>query len=113
MPEKSSDAEDHRSTISSHGENRLEQEKTQPPATPYSAFSPGEQRLIVGIVAAAGFFGPMSGAIYLPALPLLESIFSASATAINGTVSVFMAFFAVAVSFSPGLRGPRAHLCKS
>ena len=66
---------------------------------PYSAFSPQRRRLILGIVTAAGFFGPLSGAIYLPALPLFESIFSASATAINATVSLYMAVFAVAVSF--------------
>lgn len=65
---------------------------------PYSAFSLGQRRFILGIVTAAGFFGPLSGGIYLPALPVLERAFSASSTVINATVSVFMVVFAVAVS---------------
>lgn len=73
-------------------------ENSKPPPVPYSAFSPGKRRLILGIVTAAGFFGPLSGAIYLPALPLFENIFSASSTVINATVSVYMAVFAAAVS---------------
>jgi hypothetical protein len=40
----------------------------------------------------------MAGGIYLPALPVLEKEFHASATAINLTVSVFMLTFAFAVS---------------
>lgn len=73
-------------------------ESSKPPPVPYSAFSPGKRRLILGIVTAAGFLGPLSGAIYLPALPLFENVFSASSTAINATVSVYMAVFAAAVS---------------
>ena len=38
---------------------------------PYSALSPGRRRLILYIVTAAGFFGPLAGNIYLPALPTL------------------------------------------
>ena len=50
------------------------------------------------MVTAAGFFGPLSGAIYLPVLPILEDAFSVSASVINATVSVFMVVFAIAVS---------------
>lgn len=64
----------------------------------YSAFSLGRRRLILGIVTAAGFFGPLAGGIYLPALPTLQSAFHASATAINATVSIFMGVLAIAVS---------------
>ena len=64
---------------------------------PYSAFSSGRQRLVLGIVTAAGFFGPLAGGIYLPALPTLQHAFSTSTTAINATVSVFMGVLAVAV----------------
>lgn len=75
--------------------------KPGPPSGPmpqYTAFSPGRQRFILGIVTAAGFFGPLAGGIYLPALPTLQEAFNASATAINATVSVFMGVLAVAVS---------------
>lgn len=65
---------------------------------PYSAFSPGRRRLILGIVTAAGFFGPLAGGIYLPALPTLQRTFNTSVTVINATVSVFMGVLAIAVS---------------
>ena len=64
---------------------------------PYSALSRGRRRFILGIVTAAGFFGPLAGGIYLPALPALRHAFHTSATAINATVSVFMGVLAVAV----------------
>jgi hypothetical protein len=68
------------------------------PRPPYTAFTLGRRRLILGIITAAGFFGPLAGGIYLPALPILEEAFNTSATAINATVSVFMGVLAVAVS---------------
>ena len=72
---------------------------TPPDARPaYSALSPGRRRFILWIVTAAGFFGPLAGGIYLPALPTLQRAFHTSATAINATVSVFMGVLAVAVS---------------
>lgn len=73
----------------------------KPPAggpPPYSAFSPWRRRFILAVITVAGFFGPLAGGIYLPALPVLEREFQASATAINITVSVFMLTFAFAVS---------------
>ena len=70
------------------------------PKPPYSALSTGQRRLILAIVTAAGFLGPLAGGIYLPALPTLEQAFHTSATAVNATVSVFMAILAVAVRIS-------------
>lgn len=67
-----------------------------PPA--YTAFSPGRKRFILAITTIAGFFGPLAGGIYLPALPVLEKAFHVSATAINASVTVFMLVFAVGVS---------------
>lgn len=61
---------------------------------PYTAYTPWRQRFILGIVAISGLLGPLAGGIYLPALPVLENEFHASATAINVTVSVFMLTFA-------------------
>ncbi|KAL4981603.1 major facilitator superfamily domain-containing protein [Aspergillus falconensis] len=63
---------------------------------PYSAFSEPNKRFYLAIVTAAGFFGPLCGAVYLPSLNLYEDVFHASGTAINATVSVYMAVFAVA-----------------
>jgi len=77
------------------------QETSKPiPRPPYSALNLGRQRFILGIVTAAGFFGPLAGNIYLPALPVLQSTFNTSATVINATVSVFMGVLAVAVGGS-------------
>jgi hypothetical protein len=67
---------------------------------PYSAFSINRRRFILGVVTAAGFFGPLCGAVYLPSLTLFEDIYNVSSTVMNATVSVYMAVFAVAVSTS-------------
>ena len=72
-------------------------EQSSEPSPPYTSFSKKQKILIIGIVTAAAFLGPTSGAIYLPALPVFEDVFSASTTTINATVSVFMVFFAIAV----------------
>lgn len=64
----------------------------------YCAWSPGRRRLILGIITVTGALGPLSGAMFLPVLPLLEREFNVGSTSINATVSVFMATFAVTVS---------------
>lgn len=65
---------------------------------PYSAFSINRRRFILAVVTAAGFFGPLCGAVYLPSLTLFQEIYKVSATVMNATVSVYMAVFAIAVS---------------
>ncbi|EMG48582.1 DTR1 Dityrosine transporter 1 [Candida maltosa Xu316] len=79
---------------SSDIENQTQQQQTPP--EPYCALSFKRKSLIVGIVTLAGCLGPISGNIYIPILPQLEQVFSASPTTINGTVSVFMVIFAFA-----------------
>ncbi|PHH61482.1 hypothetical protein CDD81_329 [Ophiocordyceps australis] len=69
----------------------------EPPA--YCALSTARRRFVLGLVTVAGLLGPLAGAIYLPALPVLEREFKASATVINATVSVFMVTFAFAPLF--------------
>uniref|UniRef100_UPI00201DA472 hypothetical protein n=1 Tax=Oceanobacillus saliphilus TaxID=2925834 RepID=UPI00201DA472 len=59
------------------------------------------RRFILGVVTAAGFFGPLCGAVYLPSLKLFQTVFSASETAVNGTVAMYQVVFAVAVCISP------------
>lgn len=66
---------------------------------PYSKFSKTQQVVIFGIVIYIGFLGPMSGNIYIPALPTLQTAFGVDPTVINATVSVFMAVFAVGPLF--------------
>lgn len=66
---------------------------------PYTAFTPARAHLIIGIVTFAGFLGPLAGNIYIPILPLLQDVFNVSQTSINGTVSVFMAVFAISPLF--------------
>lgn len=68
-----------------------------PPPPPYSAFSVNRRRFILAVVTAAGFFGPLCGAVYLPSLKLFQTIFKTSEAAVNGTVSMYMVVFAIAV----------------
>lgn len=70
-----------------------------PTPPPYTAFLAQRVRGIIFLVTMAGFLGPLSGNIYIPILPLLQSEFKVSTTCINATVSVFMAVFAVAPLF--------------
>ncbi|EEP80067.1 predicted protein [Uncinocarpus reesii 1704] len=70
----------------------------KPMATPaYTAFSPSRRTFILTVVTVAGFFGPLAGNIYLPALPVLTDEFNVSTTAMNSTVSVFMVVFAFGI----------------
>ncbi|QEU61194.1 Dtr1 [Kluyveromyces lactis] len=62
---------------------------------PYSAFSNNQVVSILLIIIYIGFLGPVTGNIYIPALPILQSEFNTSTTAINGTVAAFMGVFAV------------------
>lgn len=68
-----------------------------PAPPPYSAFSINRRRFILAVVTAAGFFGPLCGAVYLPSLKLFQTIFKTSEAAVNGTVSMYMIVFAIAV----------------
>lgn len=73
----------------------------QPPAPPaYTAIPAYRRTFILSIVTVAGFFGPLAGNIYLPALLVLEREFHVSSTVINATVSVFMVVFAFGVCHS-------------
>ena len=69
-----------------------------PKPPPYSAFSLNRRRFILALVTLCGFFGPLTGAVYLPSLVLFQDIFKVSATVVNATVSVYMVVFAIAVS---------------
>lgn len=99
-----------RPTMTPPGQADPEKGAASPPAA-YSSFPPWRRRFILIVVTIAGFFGPLAGGIYLPALPVLENEFRASATAINVTVSVFMLTFAFGVSLDcPGRGGKRSLL---
>lgn len=77
---------------------KSEQQPEAPAQAPaYSAFSEKKKNFYLGIVTAAGFFGPLCGAVYLPSLILYQDVFDSSRSVINATVSVYMAIFAVAV----------------
>lgn len=62
---------------------------------PYTVFSTLQQNVIFAVIIFVGFLGPMSGNIYIPALPILEREFNVSTTTINSTVSVFIAMFSI------------------
>lgn len=56
----------------------------------YSAFSKNQKRLIVFIASWAGFFSPISGTIYYPALNPLAADLQVSNTLINLTLTSYM-----------------------
>jgi hypothetical protein len=95
---ESIDSDDYPRPYSLDEEESLTKETVPEPPPPYSAFSINRRRFILGVVTAAGFFGPLCGAIYLPSLRLFQTIFRTSETAVNGSVSMYMVVFAVAVS---------------
>lgn len=72
-------------------------ESTPSAKPPYCALSSRRRAFVLTIVTVAGFFGPLAGNIYLPALPVLQRAFGVGETAMNATVSSFMVVFAFAV----------------
>ena len=82
-------------------ESAISSSEPPAPAAPpvYSAFPDGRKNVMLLLVTIAGFFGPLSGGIYLPALEVLGRDFKVSDGLINVTVSVFMVVFAIGVSY--------------
>ncbi|KAK5046169.1 hypothetical protein LTR84_008626 [Exophiala bonariae] len=69
-------------------------------ATPiYSVFTKHQKRFIVFMAAWAGFFSPVSGNIYFPALNPLAKDLNVSNTLINLTLTSYMIFQGLAPSF--------------
>lgn len=65
----------------------------QAPSGPaYSVFSPRQRKFIVGMVACAGFFSPLSANIYFPALNALSRDLKVSNELINLTLTSYMIF---------------------
>ncbi|KAG6324993.1 hypothetical protein E4U44_007982 [Claviceps purpurea] len=87
------------SSVSSTTMDAVRADPEQPRPPQYCALSPSRRRFILVLVTLAGLVGPLSGAIYLPVLPLLEREFDVGSTSINATVSVFMVTFAFAPLF--------------
>ncbi|EXJ93733.1 hypothetical protein A1O1_02126 [Capronia coronata CBS 617.96] len=65
----------------------------------HSVFSPNQKRFIVFMAAWAGFFSPVSGNIYLPALNPLARDLHVSDTLINLTLTSYMIFQGLAPAF--------------
>lgn len=82
--------------MESDGEALLNKPKGPPP---YTAFSNRRRQFLLAIVTVAAFLTPVSGNIYLPALPTLAREFKVSDVAINVSVSLFMLVFAIAPLF--------------
>ena len=56
----------------------------------HSVFTPNQKRFIVFMAAWAGFFSPLSGAIYFPALNSLARDLKVSNALINATLTSYM-----------------------
>ncbi|KAG5917769.1 hypothetical protein E4U42_007119 [Claviceps africana] len=93
------EVKEHMSVTSTVASDVAQGDTEQLPSPPYCALSPSRRRFILTLVTLAGMVGPLSGAIYLPILPLLEREFNVGSTSINATVSVFMVTFAFAPLF--------------
>ncbi|KAH9883287.1 MFS general substrate transporter [Xylariomycetidae sp. FL2044] len=61
------------------------------PAAPYSIFTRREKWILVGMVGAAGLFGPLPANIYFPAIPTLTAVFDRSVEDLNLTVTIYLA----------------------
>lgn len=59
---------------------------------PYTTFN---YRLIIVCIAAVASIGPLSGNLYIPAIPTLKEKLNLSTEEMNGSISVFMAVFCV------------------
>lgn len=59
---------------------------------PWSVFTTRQKRVIVLLVATAGFFSPLSANIYFPALNTLADQFHVSSSIINLTLTSYMIF---------------------
>ncbi|KAH0347471.1 MFS general substrate transporter, partial [Aureobasidium melanogenum] len=57
---------------------------------PYSIFSPTQKKLIVLTASLAGFFSPLSGSIYYPALNTIADDLGITSTKVNLTVTTYM-----------------------
>lgn len=86
-------------TATSTEETSLKSANRSKEPPPYTAFSKKQRLMVFLVIIYVGFLGPLSGNIYIPALPLLQESFNVSATTINATVSVFMAVFSVGPLF--------------
>ncbi|CAD0086413.1 unnamed protein product [Aureobasidium vineae] len=56
----------------------------------YSVFTPTQKKLIVFTASLAGFFSPLSGSIYYPALNTIAEDLGITATKVNLTVTTYM-----------------------
>ncbi|KAI1185287.1 chloramphenicol resistance protein [Nemania serpens] len=74
-------------------ENTLSRVSSGPP---YSVFSPGMKRWIVGMNCIAAFMSPITANIYFPALPTLARDLGVSLDQINITLTTYMIFQALA-----------------
>nr|QTE75986.1 ZopL6 [Diffractella curvata]BBU42020.1 putative transporter [Diffractella curvata] len=63
---------------------------------PYSTFTVGQKRWIIGMVSFAGFFSPLSSSIYFPALPTIAKDLSVTSAQINLTVTTYLIIQGVA-----------------
>lgn len=60
------------------------------PAKQYSVFSTNEKRIIIAAGSLAGFFSPLTGSIYFPALNTIAQALNVSGSKINLTVTTYL-----------------------
>ncbi|KAJ8133464.1 hypothetical protein O1611_g172 [Lasiodiplodia mahajangana] len=85
-------------------EMELENQATNqvpPPVSPvaYSRFTKNERRIIVALIAFAGWFSTLSSFIYYPAIPTIATSLHSSISFINLTVTSYLVVSAIAPAF--------------
>ncbi|KAK5467736.1 hypothetical protein LTS15_000709 [Exophiala xenobiotica] len=73
-----------------NSDEKVELEVDNGQNVPYTAFRPAQKRVIVFLVAIAGFFSPFSAFIYFPALDLIASVLNVSIQLMNLTVTMYL-----------------------
>jgi multidrug resistance protein len=73
-----------------NNDEKVELEVDNGQNVPYTAFRPAQKRVIVFLVAIAGFFSPFSAFIYFPALDLIASALNVSIQLMNITVTMYL-----------------------
>ncbi|KIV77876.1 hypothetical protein PV11_09654 [Exophiala sideris] len=67
-----------------------QEQPSTPPTKQYSVFSNNEKRIIIAAGSLAGFFSPLTGAIYFPALNTISQALNVSGSKINLTVTTYL-----------------------
>ena len=96
--------------------DELDLEKQRTKDKQYSVFTVPQKRAIIVAASAAGFFSPLTGSIYFPAISTIAAALDTSANNINLTVTTYLIFQGISPMLIAGFsdkvgRRPAYSLC--